>query len=257
MLKTYILAPNWTTAPPPEGPLHLGHILDDLTEFVPLNRDDTIPIDKENPPHINSDFKSTRSKLVSGDLGFMARIFGLVGVWAGAELHSKKEKDDSMKLPQVEKFVLLKKQKQPVYMVTGLKISRGGSLQSTNRKDKGVKLEGGLNAPGTPAAVEGQVGAQSTTTEGVSWKGSSPLIVAFRVRKIWYHQGEIMDKAHNAGAVLQDGSMKLKETAAPLMTDDGIQPSDVTADIELTTEMDTEDGEEVRWILPKLEEIEG
>lgn len=38
MVKTYILAPNWTTAPPPDGPIKLGHLLDDLTEFVPINR---------------------------------------------------------------------------------------------------------------------------------------------------------------------------------------------------------------------------
>jgi len=278
MVKTYILAPNWTTAPPPEGPLHLGHILDDLTEFVPLNRDDIIPIDKENPQDVKSGFESTRSKLISGDLGFTAKVFGLVGVGAGAELHSKKDINDvlsckrlitrtfdptddyidkSMKLPQVEKFVKLTKQKEPVYMVTGLKIGRGGSLQSTNSNDKGVKLEGGINPPGSPVAIEGKAGVQSTTTEGVSWKESSPFIVAFRVRKIWYHHGEVKDKAHNVRAVLQDGSSKPSETAAPLMSDDEIQLSDVTADTDLTTEMDTEDGEEVQWILPKLKEQEG
>lgn len=278
MVKTYLLAPNWTTAPPPEGPLHLGHILDDLTEFVPLNRDDIIPIDKENPQDVKSGFESTRSKLISGDLGFMARIFGLVGVGAGAGLHSNKDKNDvlsckrlitrtfdptddyidkSMKLPQVEKFVKLTKQKEPVYMVTGLKIGRGGSLQSTNSKDKGVKIEGGINPPGSPVAVEGKAGIQSTTTEGVSWKESSPFIVAFRVRKIWYHRGEIKDEANNARAVFQGGFLKPSETAAPLMVDDEIQLSDVTANTELMTEMDTEGGEEVRWIFPKLEEKEG
>ena len=64
---------------------------------------------------------------------------------------------------------------------------------------------------------------------------------------------EIKDKAYNARAVLQDGSLKPSETAVPLMSDDEIQLSDVTADTELTTEMDTEDGEEVQWILPKLD----
>jgi hypothetical protein len=45
MVKTYILALNWTTAPPPKGPIKLGHLLDDLTEFTPLNR-----LNVPNPP---------------------------------------------------------------------------------------------------------------------------------------------------------------------------------------------------------------
>jgi hypothetical protein len=71
MVKTYILAPNWTTAPPPQGPIKLGHLLDDLTEFTPLNRLNVPDPPKEyvNPVHTQKGFKTSRSRLLSGELG--------------------------------------------------------------------------------------------------------------------------------------------------------------------------------------------
>jgi hypothetical protein len=71
MVKTYILAPNWTTAPPPEGPIKLGHLLDDLMEFTPLNRLNVLDTPKEyvNPVHTQEGFTTSRSRLLSGELG--------------------------------------------------------------------------------------------------------------------------------------------------------------------------------------------
>jgi hypothetical protein len=41
--------------------------------------------------------------------------------------------------------------KKPVYMVTGPKIGRGVSLKSSAGSEKVVKMDGGLNSPGSPA----------------------------------------------------------------------------------------------------------
>ncbi|KAJ4176208.1 hypothetical protein NW767_015525 [Fusarium falciforme] len=138
MVKTYILAPNWTTAPPPTGPIKLGHILDDLTEFVPLNRATIVEIPKSdlNPVDTKHGFSASRSRLVSGELGFFARVLGLVGFGAEAAAYYKKDENDvlsckklhtmtfdptatyiakSLELPDVKKFMEKSKFKFPLY----------------------------------------------------------------------------------------------------------------------------------------------
>lgn len=275
MVKTYILAPNWSTAPPPNGPIKLGHVLDDLTEFVPLNRHTVVDIPKNelNPVDRKSGFTNSRSKLVSGELGVFAKVLGLVGVGAGADIFYKKDKNDvlsckhletmtfdptasyitdSMDLPDVKKFMEGCKFKAPVYMVTGLKIGRGGSLKSSSSSDVGVKIEGGLNPPGSPAQVGVKVGYVNSPKEGESWDRSTDFIVAFRVRKIWYHHGDIKNKAHSEKVVMQDGAAVRSGPTLTLLSGDDIPLEDVFAESSLTTDKEVEDGEEVQWIIPDV-----
>lgn len=138
MVKTYVLAPNWTTAPPPHGPIKLGHILDDLTEFVALNRHSVleIPEDDKNPVDTKSGFTTSRGELVSGGLGIFAKLLGQLGVGAGPDIYYKKNKNDvltcktldtitfdptaeyiaeSMQLPRVHQYMKFRQFKDPVY----------------------------------------------------------------------------------------------------------------------------------------------
>ncbi|KAM0425637.1 hypothetical protein ACHAPT_009169 [Fusarium lateritium] len=279
MVRTYILAPDWTTAPPPDGPIKLGHILDDLTELVPLNRRSVveIPDEDKNPDDTKSGFTTSRSELISGELGVFARVLGLVGVGAGADVYFKKDKSDvlsckrldtvtfdptadyiaqSVELPEVSKFMSSGRFKDPVYMVTGLKIAREASLQSSQSKEKGVRLDGGLSPPGAPAQIGGKAGLSTASAQGESWEGSTDFIVAFRVKKIWYHRGdpeELRNKTHHDKAVMQDGSAKA-ENAMVLMSDDDVTLEDVFSE-DLTTETEVDGGqEEVVWILPKVDQ---
>ncbi|KAM5342059.1 hypothetical protein ACJ41O_015090 [Fusarium nematophilum] len=274
MVRTYVLAPNWTTAPPPDGPIKLGHILDDLTEFVPLNRRSAleIPEDDVNPTDTKSGFTTSRSELVSGELGVFARVLGLVGVGAGADVYFKKDKSDvlscksldtvtfdptaeyiakSVEVTEVSQYLKARRFKDPVYMVTGLKIGRQGSLQSSQSKEKGLKLDGGLNPPGGPAQIGGKGGLSIAAAQGESWEDSTDFIVAFRVKKIWYHRGELQNKTHQAKAVMQDGG---PVNDMVLMHDDDVTVDDVFSDRGLTTETEAENGEEVVWIVPKVDE---
>ncbi|KAJ4217087.1 hypothetical protein FSOLCH5_001912 [Fusarium solani] len=277
MVNTYILAPNWTTAPPPDGPIQLGHVLDDLTEFVPLNRRSVpeIPEDDENPVDTKTGFTASRGDLLSGELGVFARIFGLVGIGAGAGVFYEKNKSDvltcerldtmtfdptpeyiakSVDVPEVSRYMKLRRYKDPVYMVTGLKIGRGCSLQSSQSRTKGFKLDGGLNAPATPCQTGFEAGLSTAATQGESWEGSTDFIVAFRVKKIWYHQGELRSKTHQDKAVMQDGGAVKAESTTVLMHDDEVTPDDVFIDKLLATEGEAENGEEVVWIVPKVDQ---
>ncbi|WAO84615.1 Hypothetical protein NCS54_00183500 [Fusarium falciforme] len=277
MVKTYILAPNWTTAPPPDGPIQLGHVLDDLTEFVPLNRRSVpeIPEDDMNPVDTKTGFKTSRSELLSGELGVFARIFGLVGIGAGTGVFYEKDKSDvltckaldtvtfdptpeyiakSVNVPQVSRYMKLRRYKDPVYMITGLKIGRECSLQSSQNRSKGVKLDGGLNAPATPCQTGFEASLSTAARQGESWEGSTDFIVAFRVKKIWCHQGELRSRTHQDKAVMQNGGAVKAESAVVLMHDDDVTLDNVFIDKHLTTETEAENGEDVVWIVPKVDQ---
>ncbi|KAK2608931.1 hypothetical protein QQS21_002507 [Conoideocrella luteorostrata] len=273
MVKTYILAPNWTTAPPPDGPIKLGHLLDDLTEFVPLNRDSIVTIP---PGHLNKldtkdGFRTSRTNLLSGELGVFAKVVGLVGIGVGADMYFHKDKSDvlscrtldtmtfdptadyiidAMNLPEVKTYMQGSKFKAPLYMVTGLKIARGGSLDSNSSQEKGIRLEGGLNPPVTPVELEVKGRIAKEKTEAESWKGSTDFIVAFRVRKIWYQRGEYKNKAYNKNVVMQDGTPIYQGLDLTLQMEDDVPLLEVLSDQTLTTDKEFENGEEVNWIIP-------
>lgn len=275
MVKTYILAPNWTTAPPPDGPIKLGHVLDDLTEFVPLNREEITEIE---PKYLNmidtkDGFTTSRSKLVSGELGIFARIMGLVGVGAGADMYYRKDMNDilscktldtmtfdptakyiadTMELDEIKGFMEGCKFKLPVYMITGLKVGRGASLQSSSNIERGVKLDGGLQPPGSLAQIGGKAGVAVNQGESESWTGSTDFIVAFRARKIWYHHEDLKSMTNLDKVVMQDGTPIQRGSNMTLKVDDEIPLEDLGVDAPLTMNKDVEDGEEVTWIIPRV-----
>lgn len=138
-------------------------------------------------------------------------------------------------------------------MITGLKIGRECSLRSHQCRNKGVRLEGGLNAPATPLQTGVEAGLSTATAQGESWEGSTDFIVAFRVKKIWYHQGVLRSKTHQDKAVMQDGGAVKAENTMVLMHDDDVTVDHVLIDKTLTTEREVENGEEVAWIVPKVD----
>jgi hypothetical protein len=275
MVKTYILAPNWTTAPPPDGPIKLGHVLDDLTEFVPLNREEIVDIPAKhlNKVDTKDGFTMSRSKLLSGELGVFARVMGLLGVGAAADMYYRKDKNDvltcrtldtmtfdptakyiadTMALDEINTFMKGCRFKAPVYMITGLKIGRGAALQSSSSTDGGLKLEGGLQPPQSPAQIGLKGGVAVKKADGESWTGSTDFIVAFRARKIWYHHGDLKNTASKHKVVMQDGTPAHTGPDLTLQADDEIPLEDIFTDVPLTTNTDVEDGEEVNWIVPNV-----
>ncbi|KAL6364638.1 hypothetical protein LRP88_00608 [Fusarium phalaenopsidis] len=277
MVKTYILAPNQTTAP--DDLIKLGHILDDITdirEFEPLNPDGIVPIDRTRTD-TKTGFTSSRRRLISGELGVFAKILGLIGVGAGAGIYYGKDKDsilscksletqtfspnkayieECMKLPDVENFMQGAKYKAHVYLVTGLKIGRGSSFQSASSVSKGGKLDVGINPPGAPVEVGPKAAVNLTTAEGESWEGSTDFIVAFRVKRVQYRQGSIEAKTNTAKAVMQDDNATQQGPIMSLDITDDIAMTEITTQAALTKEEDMEDGEdgegpeEVHWVIP-------
>ncbi|UPK95395.1 hypothetical protein LCI18_006330 [Fusarium solani-melongenae] len=277
MVKTYILAPNQTTAP--NDLIRLGHLLDDITdirEFEPLNPDDIVPIDKTRT-NFKIGFTSSRQKLISGEFGVFAKILGLIGLGAGARVYDGKDKDSilsckiletqtfspnkayiekCMKLPDVDNFMQGAKYKAPVYLVTGLKIGRGASFQSGSSISRGAALEAGISVPGAPVEIGPSAGVHLTRAEGESWEGSTDFVVAYRVKRIQYRQGEIEVKTNTTKAVMQDGSATHQGPAMSLDISDDVPMSEITTrailakEKDLEGEVNDEEPEEVYWVVP-------
>ncbi|KAK6499013.1 hypothetical protein TWF481_011582 [Arthrobotrys musiformis] len=93
------------------------------------------------------------------------------------------------------------------YMVTGVKIARGGSGSTVESKDIGADITLGVDATigGIPAEVGGEIGHSTAGYSRQSFSSASDYVFAYRVREIFYHKTELKIKAFNKGAVLGEG----------------------------------------------------
>ncbi len=229
MVKTYILAPDYSTAPPPAGPVKLGSLLADPTELVPLYPDHRVAIPDQAllPVDFKRGFRATRSSLLRGDLGIWAQFCGMFGVGVEAgwthetgdgdvisfknlETHAFNPPDaylrDTMAAAPVRAFMEAGGRWAAVYMITGLKIGRGGALETSRSRERGGKLKLGLSYPGTPAQVGPNIAFKRRVEAALSFEGSSDFIFAFRVRRISYKKGDLRGTAYNRGATMLDGA---------------------------------------------------
>ncbi|KAK0714679.1 hypothetical protein B0H67DRAFT_553351 [Lasiosphaeris hirsuta] len=137
----YLLAPNFHLGPRPNGPLELGHTLDDPQEpRLPLNRDETA-----------TSMSAVRSQLDKSEFKIWARLADLVpvggdGTVAGDKsstdlfeiktveatyfLPSSKYLEASVKIEDVRRFLEGGLWRNNIYIVTGLKVARNGSVTS-------------------------------------------------------------------------------------------------------------------------------
>jgi len=170
-----------------------------------------------------------------------------------------------MALPEVKMFMEGANFKEPVYMVTGFKIGREASLSSSAGSERGMTMDGGLNPPGAPAQFDGKLKVESKTTEGESWTNSSDFIVAVRLRKIWYdRKGSVKNKAHKNNVVMQEGTPTMGaggEGQMELCVSDEVELEEMEGfgfdgGKLIVQEEKAEGGEEVRWIIPTVEEAE-
>ncbi|RSM01784.1 hypothetical protein CEP52_008326 [Fusarium oligoseptatum] len=243
MAKTYFLAPNFSTAPPPKGPIHLGSILRNLTEFKCINRTPmTIPKAQLYPVDIKTEYEVSLRDLHSADFGIAAKVLGLVGLGARASVERTKGSNnvlscqyletttfdvtdsyinDSMKDSRVKAFLRSNKKSVPIYMVTGLKIARGGSLTSSTSRTVALEADAGVVPHGTPLEVGVRAGYASSAEEGEKWGALTDFIAAFQVVKIWQdRKGEVKYQAHNEMAVMQSGTSSTHEPEYTILWDD-------------------------------------
>ena len=108
-----------------------------------------------------------------------------------------------MLVPEVAKAIVLDNYRMPIYMITGVKIARGATVNMIKEHEVGGKMHLGVHgAPaGVPGAVGPKVAISSKKTEGPSFRDSSDFVFAYRLREIFYQKGQVKHKEYNKGAL--------------------------------------------------------
>ncbi|SCV25225.1 uncharacterized protein FFB14_00118 [Fusarium fujikuroi] len=280
---SYHLCPDFSIAPPPDGHLTLGSVLESLdVDGVahPLNLNAAIKIPPEhifprNGPDSKTGFTRTLQELRSVETSIWAKIFSLQGL-GGTFNFLKKRTDDesltveqiqtryfspteeymtkSLELPDVAGFITVTKKEEPVYMVTGLKVAIGAKLSKVKSKTKNLKAELGASDPQGMASAGGSGGYTSEDTSAMGFDGSTPFVLGIRVRKIWWENGvrRTLDKVpgralDNAGAHNKVGPVSGAKFVEDFLVDDGETP---TLGKVFGNEIDGLGIEPSNWVLP-------
>ncbi|KAL8356673.1 hypothetical protein RB601_001805 [Gaeumannomyces tritici] len=286
MVKTYILAPDYSTAPPPDGPVRLGDVLTDLSELVATNKTSRVPVPAADllPIDCKYNFRATRSRLLGGDLGVWAQVASIFGVGAETGWVYEAQSTDIIKFAAVEthafdptpEYVRAVMDSEPVrkyvervggkrgyvFIITGLKIGQGAQVETEYSVEKGLNLKLGFAQPGIP--FEGGLGGgvRRRKVEGLSFEDSTDFVIAFRVRKIVYKKGVLLNKAYNKGATMMDGEkgegekgkldLELElEGEAEL---DDVQSDKWQEELQAVSGGNGDDQESL-WIIPKVAEL--
>ncbi|KAK1992115.1 hypothetical protein LX36DRAFT_618115 [Colletotrichum falcatum] len=275
--NTYILAPNLTTPPPPEGPIALGHILIDPLEFNPLNKGGEqhlkISTNEIYGSHKMDGFTATRKDLLAGKLGLWAKFLAAilaVDVRAGVNF----ERDDDtiyqfgclettyfnptkdylrscMTVPAVRSYMRAAKFAQPVYMVTGIKVGREVAVQSSHKTGGGFSAAFGVGDPTSSGEGGPELELKKEKARGFGFTRGDDCVVALRLQKITYKKDQIKEITETRGATMQDGSGELREDIVPELELDDDAANEITPeDFEDEMEIANDDEVDCTWIVP-------
>lgn len=238
---SYHLCPDFSVAPPPNGPLDLGSVLKnlDIDGLAPLNESATIEVPESvkwprNGPDKKTGFSCSLNELRSAEFSLWAKVFGLDGLggklgWlserTGEETLAVREiktryfnptdvyMEDVLASPAVSAYVKGTKKKVPIYMITGIKWVEGASLSKSTEKTTSITGEGGATEPhsNTQVGAKGSFTSQAKTV--ASFEDSTDFILGFRVRKVSWKRGVRQTSDKVAGAVLDEDGKKAPKSA--------------------------------------------
>ncbi|KAI0098773.1 hypothetical protein GGR51DRAFT_537425 [Nemania sp. FL0031] len=214
---TYHLPPNFSTPPPPQGPFHLGTVLEDFEkkeQMRPLNQGPAQRIDiAERHEDNKTGFRATRKRLKNGEFGLWAKFAGFEGI--GGELNLSMDPSDSdtykvdsikteyfypsrqyvsacLALPDVDDYLKGSRYKKPVYIITGIKVGHGVEVKLERQATIKGALEVGLNSPiGANIKIGPQVQATLAHERVDDFAKSSDIVIGIQCIKI-YHQRSLM-----------------------------------------------------------------
>ncbi|KAH8587088.1 hypothetical protein B0O99DRAFT_527431 [Bisporella sp. PMI_857] len=280
---TYQVAPNFTTRPFPKGPLDLGTLVEDLTQYYPINQGAlnrvTIP-EGQRYIDVKEDVKASLKKSISGEASILAKILDR-SIGGDAGLKGQKKDEDVYKierletvsfypkpsyikqclqLPDVKDYNEMADYKEPVYLITGLKIAWGATIATERGRDFEGKAEGGAHTLVGPVdlQVKAQVGISSESEMVSSFGKPADFVLGIQVQKIYHKRAFLIGQRAltvervTKNAVLVDDD------------DDEPQPGELADEIEfVTVDLSEEEvgalvpwtghdskGEDEIWLLP-------
>ncbi|KAL2155998.1 hypothetical protein VTH82DRAFT_742 [Thermothelomyces myriococcoides] len=230
---TYHLAQNYTTLPPPDGPLDLGTIVADLQSFFPINQGGsrtTIPHDQKYidiKEGVTAHVKSTSN----GEARFLARFLsGFIG--SNTDISRRRIEEHAFKIAQLEtvyfypsasyirqcldladvqEYLDMANHRVPIYLITGLKIARGATVSTERGRENALTAGADVHmlSVGPNNGEAGIHTAVSTASETVSsFEKPADFVLGIQVLKLFYKrvslfsQPSLVTKRVNKNAVL-------------------------------------------------------
>lgn len=271
---TYHRAPNFSIGP--DGHVQLGTIVLDLKQLEAINGGDIPPISSDGLyKNESKGFQTTISSDRDLELGFWAKIFTPASF--GAEVSGGRQNNfetnvyvqqletsyffpsieyisSALQRPSLKTYLQITRKKYPVYMITGLKIARGATWQSSRAQKNNVAL--GLSLPDPLAGVVElgpKVNNSVASSSSTQVEDAGDFVLAYRATKIWYNGLDRMKTER----YLKGATMAGDDEADPEGLEEVDMIPDVAADglaadtIQISTEGEAEETgvEPSVWIL--------
>ena len=270
--KFYFLAP--TRDSPPDGPIVLGNIV--ASPSTPEDAINGTPPPSFYDPKApyeswQSNWKSEKEKHISGSGGIWASFLQLLGVGGDFSVKISDSNKDifefrrlttryfvpntkyveaCLKDEDVQDFLKKNKYREPLYMITGVKVAQGASVTREFMKERGLFAQFGIDlTAATGGMVPLQFGPKLDVSRGSSDKESSSemsdFIFAFRLREIKFKRKEMTHEDYTKHALYS--SDQVPEDAEADMEFEGLANEDQTVEnlgsLEASSALDDEDGE--------------
>jgi hypothetical protein len=208
---TYHVAPNFTTRPFPDGPFDLGTLVEDIKQFYPINQSAinrvAIP-EGQRYTDIKEDVNASLKTSLSGEASIIAKILDR-SIGGDASLKRQTRGEDVYKIQRLETVYFhpqpgyIKKclqlwdvkdynrmtnYKEPVYLITGLKIAWGATISTERDREFSSKAEGGVQAQGGPVDIQVKAQAGMSRESGLvsSFGKPADFVLAIQVLKIYH-----------------------------------------------------------------------
>lgn len=226
---TYHLAPNFTTKPPPDGPYTLGTVVQDLERFWPVTESgDRVPITKEYSD-VKEDITATVSTSLGGEISVLAKVLDR-SVGGDASLKGKKSDDDVYHIQKLETVNFFPNRKylsacielldvkdylegtnytEPVYLITGLKVVRGATIEMTRGREVDGSAKIGATVPG--GAVDVNVGAnvaiESASAMSTTFNKPADFVLGIQVLKLYHSAFPFWKERSLKSRLVSEGAM--------------------------------------------------
>ncbi|QYT04618.1 hypothetical protein H0G86_011523 [Trichoderma simmonsii] len=223
---TYHSAPNFSIpSPNANGPLQLGSLLYEISDPAPLNTKDRRPVPEDEIFRSHLDrFGAAMNRRTDGELGIFAKLLGLDVVGGKLSVNGAGSKNEillvdsldtmyfnpsreymelAMQTGSVRAFRDATRDREPLFMVTGIKIARGASASAVGGRTLGGSVETGM-----PDLASGLVqigvtaGGEMSRENRMGFQSSSDFVLGYRVSLINMKKDMKRLKVYTRGATM-------------------------------------------------------
>lgn len=235
---TYLVPPHFSIPPnsaTAKGPLDLGTLVVDLQRYRPLNQGplNRVPIaEDQRYVDVVEDVSNTLNTSSGGEAGIFAKILNQ-SIGGDASLKSQRTSEDiftiakletryfyppagyaekCLNLPDVREFNEIVEYREPIYLVTGLKIAWGATVTTSQGSVHESNVKAAIEAPA--GVVDLGVGAKSSLShekrQVATYGKPRDFVLGVQLsrirykKKTWVSKGGLEVKPHAKGAVLVD-----------------------------------------------------